>query len=89
MEMNPVLFHLIALGIELVKMYLFCFPLFRQHTRPLKITLPTISAGTVIYIVLAMLNSEKASLFRWIIVPICFIIAGSKFSRMISVSFSV
>lgn len=84
MEMNPVLFHLIALGIELVKMYLFCFPLFRQHTRPLKITLPTITAGTVIYIVLAMINSDKASLYRWIIVPICFIIADSKFSRMIS-----
>ena len=38
----------------------------------------------MIYIVLAMLNSEKASLYRWIIVPICFIIANSKFSRMIS-----
>ena len=85
MEMNPVIFHLIAFCIEIVKMYLFCFPLFRQHTRPLRVMIPTLAAGDIIYVLLALALPSKSSLFLWIIVTLsCFIIAESRFSRTVS-----
>ena len=83
--MNPVLYCLISFIIEFLKLYLFCFPLFRQPMPKLKITVPAALLTDLCCTVLAYFFGSKASLFVWIFTTLCcFLIAKSTFSRMIS-----
>lgn len=72
-------------GIEFLKMYIFCIPMFQQRTRPAKYTIPIAAAAHLLYALLAMQFQEKSSLIVWIIVSLCcFLISASRLSRMLS-----
>ena len=85
MAMHSVLYYLISFVIEFLKMYLLCFSMFRQQAPKLKIMIPAAAAADLICTLLSCRFSSKSSLFVWVLTTVCcFVLAKTRFTRMIS-----
>lgn len=85
MDLSAFIYQLFFFGIELLKMYLFCFPLFQQHAKPPKFTVPAVVVSHLVYAALAVEFSSKASLIVWIMTSLCcFLISTTKLSKSLS-----